>query len=334
VGHEDSGSPRVKKQAEAIMGRALAACVVPLGIASVLFAAGLTAASAATAPQRAVQSTEWNDSPDPDGYYGGCLEGDSDFRSKKAQVIEAGVSLDSILAIKVLECKPFTGGGTSFIVPCPAGSPYAVCVRNDNDGMGNDIYLGVLKLNRITRPEAPNTGCPTARTSSKLELLIGAGKDPRVINGIVTLRCRPATTPTAAPAVVINCPAGPHPYAYCLATTNDGKGNAVSLGVVASNGPGDPYALYGECNGPAWSVEPGFQSKISLLHKANIPTRPIAQIDMFFCGGPTPWWPADPVQVAPCTHPKVWAFSSKRYDYCVFGTDSRNNLVRIGIITQ
>jgi hypothetical protein len=36
------------------------------------------------------------------------------------------------------------GPGGTFIVTCPAGTSYSYCLRNQNDGVGNHIELGVV----------------------------------------------------------------------------------------------------------------------------------------------------------------------------------------------
>lgn len=160
-----------------------------------------------------------------------------------------------------------------------------------------------------------------------MRLLRLADRNPRRINGIVTLSCRAATTPGLAPTTVVKCPAGPHPYAYCLQTANDGFSNAVRIGVVAANGAGDPYGLYGECDtgfnsyGFPW----GFGRKSDLVQAVGRPLESLRSIDILACG---PRWaygpamPSDRLEAISCQELERigWFYPgmAARYDYCIW----------------
>ncbi len=304
-------------------------------VKSAAFFGGLTLVSAtavmssASANPRADLRTDWNNSPDPNAIYGGCGRLGSigsGYRNKAQILVESGESLAGVLAITVLDCRPFDGGGGTFVVPCPVGSPYATCVANDNDGNGNAFLFGVLKLNSVTRPSQSYAGCPTgSRTLSKLDLLLRAGEDPRLINGIVTLSCGPATGSSAISRAP--CPSGPNPYAYCLATGNDGRGNAVKLGVVAANGAADPYGLYGECNDIG--TQNGFLTKSSLVTKAGQNLSVVNGIEIIGCGqgGGLGAIARVACNIALPTQPRYAA----RFDYCIQGQDEKGNGIAVGV---
>jgi hypothetical protein len=293
--------------------------------------AGTLVASSASATgggqQRADLRTDWNNSPDPNAIYGGCLPGGSALASKAGLVAGAGVSLGSVLAITVLDCQPFGSGPyptPQAVVPCPAGSPYAVCVGNNNDGLGNAVLMGVLKRNTVTGPYQRPTGCPNQSTS-KMDLLLRAGEDPRLINGIVTLNCGPASGSTAIERVP--CPDGPDPYAYCLATGNDGRGNAVTLGVVAANGPADRYGLYGECNNII--TQNGFLPKSSLVIKAGQSLNGVTGIELIGCGDVAST--SGPLRRVSCDSFIDQPAYIARFAYCIVGEDEKNNGIAAGV---
>lgn len=157
-------------------------------------------------------TTEWNESTDPDALYGRCGPNiTSTVASRIGAVYAEGETLANVLAITVLSCGTSPGGIGK--TPCPQGSPYAYCLTTDNDGLGNRVLFGVLVAGPANNPNLPYTGCPAgAQLKPKVRLLRLADRDPRRINGIVTLSCRAATTPGVAPITVVKCPAGPHPY--------------------------------------------------------------------------------------------------------------------------
>lgn len=300
----------------------------------VAVAAGMLALAAPPAvAQRADLRTDWNSAPNPAALYGGCLPGDigSAFLNKELLLAGAGRTLQRVLAITVLECRPFYESpypwGTN-IVPCPTGSPYALCLANGNDGSGNGVLLGVLKIGSRTDPNTRAcVGGP-----DRVSLLIRAGEDPRLVNGIVTLGCGPADGPERVARVA--CPAGPSPYAYCLATRNDGHGHAVTLGVVAANGPGDPYGLYGECNIRRYGIADGFARKIDLVRNVSGNPDEVEGIDLFACNAPVgfgAWFPPTLEKTA-CEALSLPRRLARRYDYCIVGTDSRGNGVVAGVI--
>jgi Ca2+-binding RTX toxin-like protein len=80
----------------------------------------------------------------PWGTYGPCIDSATHIRTRGVHVIEVGKSLDNVPfdGIDVLDCHPFDGPGGTFVVDC-GGLPYSYCLRNQNDGVGNDVTLGV-----------------------------------------------------------------------------------------------------------------------------------------------------------------------------------------------
>lgn len=277
--------------------------------------------------------TQWNNSPDPQALYGLCLSGSigSGIRSKPGRIYEVNETLTNVLAISVLQCTPFTGGG-SVKISCPPNSPYAYCVNSGNDGAGNDITLGVLKLNERTDPNDVYTECPAGTNfRKKINLLKAANKDPRLINGIVTLSCGAATQSSPKPPAIVACPSDPHLYGYCLETPNDGFGNAVTVGVVSANGAADPYGLYGECNTTlaAYGIKPGFLPKSSLVNAVGKTLDNVRTIDLLECNAPVGFGSGFPQQleVRDCDPSNA----ASRYDYCIVGTDAKGNGVVAGV---
>jgi hypothetical protein len=113
------------------------------GVWKVAFVLLITLAPSATArAQIQPGSTGWNWSPDPNAQYGLCLSGSigSALGLKMGHVYAVGETAENILAITVLNCTPFSGGG-AHKVPCPSGSPYAFCTNTGNDGLGNNVTL-------------------------------------------------------------------------------------------------------------------------------------------------------------------------------------------------
>lgn len=297
-----------------------------LATLAAILAPGLAAAQ--SAPHR----TDWNKLPDPNGYYGGCIPGagGSAYRQKRQMFVEAGQSVALLQAIVVLECTPFNGGGGANVVACPAGSPYAVCVANRNDGVGNNAMLGALRRTEATIPQ----GEACAGGPTRLQLITRAGEDPRLVNGAVTLQCGPASGGTQVQRVP--CPPGPHPYGYCLATGDDGRGHAVTLGVVLANGATDPLGLYGECN-LIGAAQRGFLAKISLI-PAGEDRRRVTGIELLTCNAPVGFGGALPAALErrDCADPPlgVQPAMAARYGYCVFGKDQLGNGIVAGIIAQ
>lgn len=318
--NDDAGSKR---------GSAQRSRIVPAALAGVLATGLLAAAPAVAVAHRAITPTQWNETSDPTALYGFCRAAGSGLGIRSALLRPLGEQLAGVLAITVLQCGPFSGGGGSVKAPCPTGSPYAYCVRNGNDGGGNAVEIGVLRTGRSTDADATYSGCPAGvRASPKVDLLIAAGKDPRMVSGIVTLSCRAGS---GAPGVgVVDCPSGPHPYAYCLRATNDGSGAAVTLGVVPAHGPDDPNGLYGECGTAAEGVQNGFARKVTIIAAAGR-SSDVAAISLQTCQNRT--WGTTPIAVVPCSTPGFDNLAA-RYDYCIQGLDTRGNFVRAGIILR
>ncbi len=287
------------------------------------------------------ESRAWdvNTSLDPFANYGDCGEGAYKtglYGSKAAGVIQAlqnagkPATLKGVLAIKLLSCNTFTGGGGSYIAPCPSGSPYTYCVGNNNDGLAHEILLGVLTRNSVTNPMANYSGCTGGGTpQSKLALYRAAGGDPFMINGIVTLRCGAATGARVKPKQVA-CPAG-SPFKYCVQTSNDGYGNAVLLGAIGANGAGDPYALYGNCTSPPGSEgQPGFRAKVDILTDVGISLDTVRTIDIISCANPSSSSSVPPLAIVSCSK-LGFGPQANYYNQCVWGLDAKRNNVAVGI---
>jgi hypothetical protein len=301
-------------------------------------AAALLAATAfAEGPIPGPQS---NRSPTPDAPYGRCHDAPSGsaIGSKVAQLGYLQESVEDVIAIQLLHCTPYNGGPGLRKVPCGSveagGVPYAYCFQTHNDGLGNDIAMGVLRRDAATDALGTYTGCPAGQSSqSKLALAQAAGVDPRRVDGIVTLGCRAAAAGAPTGAAEVPCPPPPHPYAQCVGTRNDGHGNAVVLGVVASHGSGDTNALYGECNTYA-GIAPGFLYKADALRAAGVSLANVRNIDVTGCA--VPWgiggWLPDHFEKWACSAiPGNLPIMIDRYDYCVVGTDVHGNGAIFGV---
>ncbi|WP_374564595.1 hypothetical protein [Ideonella sp.] len=277
------------------------------------------------------ETSLWNGSTEPVALYGHCGV-NSSMGSKLDALQYVGEGVLDVLAIKVLRCDHFTGGGGFHKLACPSGSPYDYCMESTNDGMGNWVEFGVLKLNVHTDPNALYEGCPTgADLQPKLGLIRPAGKDPRTISALVTVACTAATAAKVAAPKAVDCPKGKHPYSYCVSTPNDGHGNAVMLGALHYKGSSDPNGLYGECD---QLVQPGFTSKASVLPLVGKSMQNVRSIDLLSCA--IPWghggdFPKE-LHVGACVNNKwVNPAVAGRYDYCIWGTDARNAGIVLGI---
>ncbi len=277
--------------------------------------------------------TQWNLSSDPHAPYGFCHPGGSAMRERMEPAVhQVGKSAANILAITMLQCNPYSGGG-SVLVACPAGSPYAYCTHVGNDGAGNDVTFGIVSRDANNDPNSDYSGCPVgAQVQPKIDLLRTV-RDPRRIDGLVTLACGPATQPATTEATLVACPAGPHPYSVCIQTPNDGLGNSVTLGVIGANGASDPYALYGECHNTfAGGVQPGFMSKSTIVEAVGLSLDHVRGIDMLGCNQPAGMgYPPSNPTIVPCS--TVYAGPASHYDYCVFGVDDHGNALAAGVIT-
>lgn len=102
-------------------------------------------------PAEALPLTPGEEQYLPWGTYGPCHPAATHIRTRGIHVIEAGMTLSNVPTdgINVLECRPFDGPGGTFVVPCPLNTLYSYCLRNQNDGVGNHVYLGVTE----TQPE-------------------------------------------------------------------------------------------------------------------------------------------------------------------------------------
>lgn len=294
-------------------------------------AAAALAALASLSAQASDEISLWNKSADPVALYGHCGEASS-MSSKLDNLRFIGETVNDVLAIKVLNCNGFSSEGVAGKVACPAGSPYDYCFAFSNDGRGNSVKFGVLKAGSRTDPNGLYEGCPNgAALQPKIDLVRPAGKDPRTLTGIVTVSCSAATAARASSAREKSCPGDDHPYSFCISTPNDGHGNAVTLGVLHYRGTGDAYGLYGECD---QQIQPGFQSKASVLPLVGKSMQDVRLIDMLSCAVPWGYGDFPPgLHVGACVgnqwvNPAV----APRYDYCIWGTDARNAGIVMGVV--
>jgi hypothetical protein len=296
------------------------------------FSVSILCVLAAIGAQAQDDKSRWNASPEATALYGHC--GSSSSMGSKLDTLQyVGEPVTDVLAIKVLNCSRFGAGSGFSKVACPADNVYDFCMRAPNDGRGNDVTLGVVKLSARTDPNALYEGCPSgAQAQPKLALVTSAGRDPRTLSGITTVACTAATTNTPTPARATECPSYRHPYHFCLSTPNDGHGNAVAVGVVLVNGAGDAFGLYGECDS---GVAPGYASKASLVSLMGHSMDNVRAIDLVGCAIPWGWGPGfpDKMLVGACVGNK-WMNQAvaKRYDYCIWGTDERSNGVMMGVV--
>ena len=62
-------------------------------------------------------------------------------------ITQAGLKVDEIQSVTLLDLKRYTGSGTSKQITCPTAykASYDICVENTNDGTGNYVLFGVIK---------------------------------------------------------------------------------------------------------------------------------------------------------------------------------------------
>lgn len=306
----------------------------PARMSHKLLVAGALVLATATVPAQPADITSWNRSAAPTAPYGPCYDGPTAASSKLRLPAYLGETAEGMVAIQILDCLPYTAGSGITKVPCDpdrtSGVPYAYCARSPNDGLGNDVTIGVLKRDDVTDANGLYTGCAAGATlRPKLHLVRAAGLDPRRFNAVVTLSCKPATAADKTPPVKADCPREPQPYVYCVSTPNDGYGNAVTVGVVRADGAADPYGLYGECD-PLSGILPGFLHKADAVTEVGRSLANVTGIEISFC---SPGSKNNPLKVVDCaTIPTYPAALATRYDYCITGSDKHRNSVVFGVI--
>jgi hypothetical protein len=222
--------------------------------------------------------------------YGQCDHGYGDgnglfYSSSQAAAllsIQHGIRPSSILASKVFECKPYGAFDSADNIPCPSAA-FTFCFSHLNDGLANAIKMGVVEARPNNDPNTKYTGCQSSsQTQKKLTLFRETGIDPMSISGLFTISCANATSPGKCKARKIRCPGDNlHPFAYCVSTDNDGLGNAVILGVITANGPGDPYGLVGNC---AYKQNNGYRRKSQIVTDAGKSLEKVYAIFVNTCG--------------------------------------------------
>jgi hypothetical protein len=234
-------------------------------------------------------------------------------------------TLTNVTAIAVLVCESFDGGGGTFEVPCPAGSPYTHCAENHNDGLANHILLGILEVTPDNSPLGHYGGCASgAGFQPKAKLLAEAGTPLRGVDNIVVIDCHAADG--AGGTTLAACPAKPNPYFRCLRNHNDGLGNSVWVGIVESYGAGDPYSVYGGCY-----TDTSSRTKASLVTEAGKSLAEVVAIHIAGCG-PSFGAPREVPQVVPCDARIGFPGT---YDYCLAtNSDGKGNALTLGVITN
>lgn len=264
---------------------------------------------------------------DPRQLYGGCAsDGTASYRSKELLLHEVGEATNDQLAVTVLSCGGATGSVGTAKVPCPTGSPFTYCIATSNDGIGNSVTVGVIRHDKVSTPYFKYTGCPTgAILRRKTDVVKESGQELRLLTGIVTLACAPATTGSKEAATPVPCPVdGPSPFATCLKTPNDGAGNEVVLGLIPAAGAGDLYALYGECHPGATTA---YSAKKIILQKMGIRFLPVTSLVLLRCGGPSTGLPTA-YSTINCRDVTA---TPAHFDQCVAGKDANGNYFALGI---
>jgi hypothetical protein len=175
---------------------------------------------------------------DPLLSYGECAPG-AGRRQKRDLLFEAGRPLRNVDNIVIIDCHAAAGAGGTRSVSCPAGrNPYAYCLQNQDDGVGNSVLVGVVNSYSASDPYGVYGHCYTdTGYRNKASLVTEAGKSLDEVVLIIMTGCGPSFgAPQQVPHVVAcNLIAGfPGIYDYCLQTSSDGKGNAVGIGVITN----------------------------------------------------------------------------------------------------
>jgi len=175
---------------------------------------------------------------DPLGQYGGCAPG-AGFRAKAKLLTEAVLSIRDVDNIVIIDCHAADGPGGTIRVPCPVDrNPYALCLQNHDDGIGNSVMVGVVGSYGPGDPYSLYGACYTdTGFRSKASLVTEAGKSLDEVAAIHIGGCSPSFGAPKQPPQVVPCDtAAPFPgtYDYCLSTKSDGKGNNLSIGVITN----------------------------------------------------------------------------------------------------
>ena len=173
---------------------------------------------------------ELNSTTDPNAQYGGCAAG-SGYRQKSELILEAMQNIRGVNAIVVTECHGFDGPGGTVQVPCPTGSFYTACFKNENDGAGNHVEFGVLKSFNPSDPVS-QYGRFTAGSKGpfrpKSAIVTDLGKSLDKVTGITILD---GFEDYGGGTRIIDCQAG-ETFTYCAITSGDPTGDGVRIGVT------------------------------------------------------------------------------------------------------
>ena len=176
---------------------------------------------------------EFNSTTDPNAQYGGCAAG-SGYRTKSSVILEARKQLRDINGIVVTKCTKADGPGGTKEVPCSRKNHfYAACYRNNDDGVGNHVELGLV--NRWGFPDAigqyggVGTGSGMGYRSKSV-LVTEVGKKLDKVLSIVPMggnSCR-----GSGGSQIVDCGYSGYPYTYCIVNNCDPVGNQIGVGVI------------------------------------------------------------------------------------------------------
>jgi hypothetical protein len=173
---------------------------------------------------------EFNTTTDPNAQYGGCASG-SGYRTKSSVILEARDTLRDVSGIVVTKCTKADGPPGPKKVPCSKKNAfYAACYMNSDDGVGNHVELGLMKVHGLPDVTGQYGGVvPGTGYRSKSVLVTEVGKKLDQVLSIVPWYGGWNWGGNDG-SHIVGCP--PEPYTYCIANTNDPAGNMVHVGVI------------------------------------------------------------------------------------------------------
>ena len=177
---------------------------------------------------------EFNATTDPNAQYGGCASG-SGYRTKSSVILEARDTLRDISGIVVTKCTQADGPPGTKKVPCSKKNAfYAACFMNSDDGVGNHVELGLMKIHGLPDVTGQYGGVgPGTGYRSKSVLVTEVGKNLKKVLSIVPWFGRSGYGTGGTQIVDCQELGGgiELPFTYCIENTNDPAGNAIVVGV-------------------------------------------------------------------------------------------------------
>ena len=102
-------------------------------------------------------------------------------------------------------------------------------------------------------------------------------------------------------------------------------------GCDGANGPGDPYALYGNCTSRGGGEgQTGFRAKADILTDVGISLDTVRTIDIISCANPSSSSSVPPLAIVSCSN-LGFGPQANYYNQCVWGLDARRNNVAVAI---